>query len=72
MEKEERLHVLMTELEGKDKITDIQTRTMFNLNNEIWPDLTEWTVSCPSCRARVYNRMKAYWTTSGIKNKYAK
>lgn len=72
MDKEIRLHNLMLELENKDKITDIQTREMFNLNNELWPDIAEWTVSCPACRSRVYNRMKNYWTTSGIKNKYSK
>lgn len=55
------LDQLMRELEGKDKIQDHQTRILFNLNNQYFPDLVEWTVSCPACRSRVFNRMKKYW-----------
>jgi len=58
---EEQLDNLMKELEGKDKILDHQTRLLFNINNIIFPDLQEYTVSCPACRSRVYNRMKTYW-----------
>ena len=58
---DKQLKQLMIELEGKDKILDHQTRLLFNLNNTYFPDLVEWTVSCPACRTRVYNRMKKHW-----------
>ena len=70
-ERDYQLHQLMLELEGKDKIQDIQTRTLFNLNNIYYPDLIEYTVSCPACRTRVYQRMKKHWEMF-IKNKYIK
>lgn len=70
-ERDLQLHNLMLELEGKDKIQDIQTRTLFNLNNLYYPDLIEYTVSCPACRSRVYNRMQKHWELH-IKNKYTK
>jgi hypothetical protein len=67
-ETEKQLDELMRELEGKDKVADHQTRRMFNLNNIIYPDILEYTVSCGSCRGRVYNRLKKYWQEN-IKNK---
>ena len=67
MEKE--LHDLMIELEGKDRIDSHQTTKLFNLNNLIFPDLKEFTKGCPSCRERVYNRLKDYWKNN-IKEKY--
>ena len=70
-EKDLELNELMKELEGKDKILDGQTRRLFNLNNLYYPDLLEYTVSCPSCRSRVYNRMKNHWENF-IKNKNTK
>lgn len=70
-ERDLQLHQLMLELEGKDKIQDHQSRTLFNLNNLYYPDLIEYTVSCPACRSRVYNRMKKHWEMY-IKNKYTK
>ena len=64
----ERLDELMRELEGKDKILDHQTRLLFNLNNHFFPDLQEWTVSCPACRSRVYNRLKTFWEKNKTTN----
>jgi hypothetical protein len=58
---EERLNTLMLELEGKDKIYSHQTDEMFNLYNEIFPDIKEFGKSCASCRERVYKTLKDHW-----------
>lgn len=68
---EQELNDLMSELEGKEKILDHQTRKLFNLHNEHYKDIQEWTVSCAACRKRVYTRMKSLWESS-IKNKTSK
>lgn len=65
---EERLHNLMMELEGKDKILQHQTDELYLLNNHFYPDLKEYNKSCGSCRERIYLRMKTHWQTF-IKNK---
>lgn len=55
------INTLMLELEGKDKILEEQTTRLFNLNNQLFPDLKEWNRSCPACRERVYKRMREWW-----------
>ena len=61
----EGLTELMLELENKDKILAEQTTRMYNIHNRLFPDSPEHQKSCPSCRARVYKKLKDYW----IKNK---
>lgn len=68
MEQIEQLNQLMLELEGKDKIEGHQTDMLYNLNNYFFPDLKEWNKGCPSCRERIYLRMKSYWECN-YKNK---
>ena len=59
-----KLNSLMLELEGKERITDFQCRELFNIHNEIYPDIKEWTMGCSSCRERVHNRMKDFWNNN--------
>jgi hypothetical protein len=58
------LNELMLELQGKDKIMEEQTTRLFNINNNLMPELREYNRSCPACRERVYNRMLSYWTNN--------
>lgn len=60
MDLKERIEALIAELEGKEKITDEQTRRMFNLHNEAYPKNPEYTVSCGACRKRVWGKIKAW------------
>lgn len=64
---EDRLNSLMLQLEGKDKIEAHQTDELYILNNYFYPDLKEYNKSCPSCRERIYHRMRHHWEM--IKNK---
>jgi hypothetical protein len=57
----EDINVLLLELEGKDKINAEQCDRLFNLHNQLFPDLKEWNRSCPACRERIYNRMREWW-----------
>lgn len=66
-EQKQLLNILMRELEGKDKITEEQATRLFNLNNNIYPEIQEHNRSCPACRERVFNRMKRYWEVN-VKN----
>jgi hypothetical protein len=66
---EEKIHNLMMELEGKDKILAHQTTLLFDLNNELFPDSKEFTKGCSSCRDRAYKRVSTYWKNN-IREKY--
>jgi hypothetical protein len=61
MDKLEELGKLLSELEGKEKIMDAQTKLLFNLHNFFFPSQQEWGVHCAGCRGRVYKKMKEYY-----------
>jgi len=61
MDKLEELGKLLSELEGKEKIMDAQTKLLFNLHNFFFPNQQEWGVHCAGCRGRVYKKMKEYY-----------
>jgi len=52
---------LMMELENKDKILAEQTTRLYNFHNKLFPDSPEHNKACPSCRFRVYKKVKDYW-----------
>lgn len=55
------LEELLKELEGKDRILEHQTRLLYRLHNEMFPDIKEHNMGCASCRERVYNRMVQHY-----------
>jgi hypothetical protein len=57
----EGLTELMLELEIKDKILADQTRRLYNFHNLLFPLSPEHNRACPSCRFRVYNKVKDYY-----------
>jgi len=66
-----RVDGLMQRLVGReDYRQDAQTiRELFNLHNETFPTMLEYSVSCGGCRERVYNRLRDWWQTNGgVKN----
>lgn len=76
MEKEyyNKLEALMKELHGKVNGTADQIKRLFDLHNEYFPN-KETGRSCSTCRARVYNRMKALYAqhkpTEATESKYS-
>jgi hypothetical protein len=61
LEKLGELGKLLSELEGKEKIMDAQTKLLFNLHNFFFPNQQEWGVHCAGCRGRVFKKMKQYY-----------
>ena len=57
----EGLTELMLELENKDKILADQTTRLYNFHNQLFPNSPEHQKSCPSCRFRVYMKVKDYY-----------
>jgi hypothetical protein len=58
----EKVDALMSNLVGKEnhRHGPEVIRELFNLHNEA-TGIMEYSVSCASCRARVYNRLKEWW-----------
>jgi hypothetical protein len=63
-EQYDRVHNFMSDMRGKEshnhpaeKITEL-----FNIHNMCFPNNPEYSKSCGGCRARVYNRMKTFWS----------
>jgi hypothetical protein len=66
-----RVDDLMQRLVGREEYShDAQTiRELFNLHNEVFPTMLEYSVSCGGCRERVYNRLRDWWQSNGgVKN----
>lgn len=45
-------------LDGREKASKIEIRTLFNYHNILFPSGKENGVGCGSCVSRVYTRMK--------------
>jgi hypothetical protein len=56
----ERLRELIEAIDKANYMDAGQTRELFNINNELFPDIKEFGTGCASCRARVFNRLKGY------------
>jgi len=52
---------LMKELTGKDKILAHQTDLLYQIHNELYPDIKEFCKSCPEARWRVFCRVQDWW-----------
>jgi hypothetical protein len=59
----QRLEKLVTSMVGKDRIESFQTDELFLLHNYYYPNQRETGKSCPPCRGRVLNKMRALWAT---------
>ena len=59
----DRLIILMEALKGKHSIGSGQTTEMFAIHNHFFPNAMEHGKNCPSCRSRVYEKLKLMWNS---------
>ncbi len=56
----ERVHNLLSEIDTH-AATGEQIAALFNLHNEMFPQIKEFSTFCDKCRSRVYNRIYRWY-----------